>query len=101
MELGSSIIIEKIRSGGKREKKADIIPREVLLHLYLNGHKICVISCSPEDLMELAAGYVLSHGYVDAYKSISIIEMCGEDMENGNSSPDEPGYGKYLSKDKD
>ncbi|MCG9479213.1 MAG: formate dehydrogenase accessory sulfurtransferase FdhD [Actinomycetia bacterium] len=98
MELGNSIKIEKIRSGGKREKKADLIPQEALLHLYLNGHKICVISCSPEDLIELAIGYVFSHGYVDAYKSINIIEMCGEDIENGNRSPDEPGMENISAK---
>ena len=101
MELGDTIKIEKIRSGGKREKKEDIIPREILLHLYLNGNKISVISCSPDDLMELAAGYVLSHGYVDTYKSINIIELCEEDKKEIKDSHGGTDAGKYLSHDKD
>jgi FdhD protein len=74
--LGNTIKIEKIRTAGKRQEKDDIIPGEVLLHIYLNQQKICTISCSPEDLTELAAGYVVSHGYIDDYESIEIMEIC-------------------------
>jgi FdhD protein len=86
--LGNSIKIEKIRSGDRREEKRDIIPREILLHIFLNDRKISVISCSPEDLIELAAGYAVSNGYVGDYRSINIIELCQEEQEEsaGDSS---------------
>jgi FdhD protein len=86
--LGSTIKIDKVRSGGRREEKDDIIPREILLQLFLNGQKLCVISCSPEDLVELAAGYAVSHGYVDDYNSINIIEMCYGDKGEPAGSED-------------
>jgi len=85
--LGSTIKIEKVRTSGKRQEKDDVIPGEALLHLYLNQQKICVISCSPGNLTELAAGYVVSHGYVDDYDSIEIVEICSsgisDEEENG------------------
>jgi FdhD protein len=88
--LGETIKIEKVRTGGKRQKKDDVIPGEVLLHLYLNLQKICIISCSPGSLTELAAGYVVSHGYVDDYDSIEIMEICsseaGDVDEKGKKS---------------
>jgi FdhD protein len=74
--LGNIIKIEKVWSEGKRQEKDDFIPQESLLHLYINRQKICMISCSPENLIELAAGYAVSHGYVDDYGSINIIEIC-------------------------
>ena len=90
MGVGETVKIEKIRSGGKRQERDDVIPGEILLHLYLNQQKICIISCSPEDLTELAAGYVVSHGYVDDYESIEIMEICRSDTgdvdEKGNNN---------------
>jgi FdhD protein len=77
--LGETVKIEKIRTGRKRQEKDDVIPGEVLLHIYLNQQKVCIISCSPEDLIELAAGYVVSHGYVDDYESIEIMEICSSE----------------------
>ena len=81
MELGRTIHIDKIRSGGIREEKQDVIPREILLHLHINENKISVISCSPEDLVELVSGYIISNGYVEDYNSINIVEICTEDRE--------------------
>ena len=96
MELGSSISIDKVRSGGRREEKNDFIPREVMLHLFLNGQKLAMISCSPEDLTELAAGYIISHGYVDDQSSINIIEMCPESL--GSSSDEGTGIENISAK---
>jgi FdhD protein len=85
--LGETVKIEKIRTGGKRQERDDVIPGEILLHLYLNQQKICIISCSPEDLTELAAGYVVSHGYVDDYNNIEIMEICSP--ETGDPGADD------------
>jgi FdhD protein len=68
------------------------MPGEALLHLYLNRQKVCVISCSPENLTELSAGYIVSHGYVDDYESIEIMEICSP--EAGNA--DEKGYSGVI-----
>ena len=76
MGLGSSTKIDKVRTGGRREVREDLIPREVLLYIFLDGHKVSVISCSPHYLMELAAGYAVSNGYVSDYKKINIMELC-------------------------
>lgn len=89
--LGSKIKIEKVKPGGSIEEKQDIIPREILLHLFLNGEKISVVSCSPGDLIELASGYAVSNGYIEDYKKIDLIEFCNknersEDL-NKNTGP--------------
>lgn len=84
MELGSRIKIEKVRSDGSREEEQDIIPGEILVHLFLNGKKISVISCSPGNLVELTSGYVLSNGYIDDHNKINLIELCQEDQKSKN-----------------
>ena len=86
MGLGSTIKIEKIRSVGKRQEKDDVIPMEALLHLYLNQQKFSVISCSPENLIELATGHLVSHGYVDDYESIDIMEICSPECDAGDNN---------------
>jgi len=77
--LGKTVKIEKLSSGGKRQAKDDTIPRESFASLYLNQEKVCVLSCSPQHPAELAAGYILSQGFVDDYESIDIIEVCDAD----------------------
>jgi len=83
---GSRTKIEKVRSDGSRKEEQDIIPGEILLHLFLNDKKISIISCSPGDLIELASGYVLSNGYIDDHNKINLIEFCQENemVENFN-----------------
>lgn len=88
MELGSRIKIEKVRSDGSRKKEQDIIPGEILLHLFLNGKKISVISCSPGNLIELASGYVLSNGYIDDPNKINLIRLCQENEMAENFNKD-------------
>ncbi len=88
MELGSRIKIEKVRSDLSREEEQDIIPGEILVHLFLNGKKISVISCSPGNLIELASGYVLSNGYIDDHNKINLIELCQEDKKSKNFNRD-------------
>jgi len=88
LELGSRIKIEKVRSDGSRKEEQDIIPREILLHLFLNGKKISIISCSPGDLIELASGYALSNGYIDDHNKINLIELCQKNQESENFNKD-------------
>ncbi len=82
MELGSRIKIEKVGPGGNIEEKQDIIPREILMHLFLNGEKISVVSCSPGNIIELASGYAVSNGYIDGYNKIDLIELCKENEKS-------------------
>ncbi len=81
MGLGKTVKIERVSSGGKRQAKDDTIPRESFISLYLNREKICVLSCSPQHPAELAAGHIVSQGYLDDYDSIDIIEICDGGQE--------------------
>lgn len=88
MEIGKKVKIKKIRaSGGESEIIQDIIPAELLLTIDLNNKPVCVISCSPANLIELAAGYLINNGYVKKYSDINIINFC-DDFLNKKKSAD-------------
>jgi len=91
LELGNSLKIEKVRSGS-REKKSDTIPREMLLHLFLNKKKIRTVSCSPNALIELAAGYAVSNGYVGDYHDIGTIELCTDELDGKDEIENTPDW---------
>lgn len=81
MGLGKKVRISKIKASGISEELDDLIPDEKLLAIYLNGNKVVTLSCSPASEIELAAGYLVSSGYVDSVKKIQTINHCDEDAE--------------------
>jgi FdhD protein len=79
-KLGRKIKILKIDSSANRDSLDDIIPAELLLTVSLNGRSVSTLSCSPENLIELAVGFLLNNGYVQKYSDINLLRFCGEDM---------------------
>ena len=88
MGLGKTVEIEKVKANGKREKLRDIIPVETLLKIYLNGKLISTISCSPNNEIELAVGYIISNEYLRDYSFLNTAVLCDDRTREENKSFD-------------
>lgn len=76
--------IIKVFKSGEREEVSDTIPSERLLQIFINGCKVCTISCLPRDLGLLSVGYVINHGYVKDFYSIDIVKECQQTRDKGH-----------------
>ncbi len=80
-KLGRKIRIFKIDSSACKTGLDDVIPAELLLTLSLNGKPVSILSCSPEDLIELVVGFLLNNSYIKQYSDINLLRICGEDTK--------------------
>lgn len=98
MKLGKKIIIEKIKGDSLKTKTHDTIPAELLLTIFLNNIPISTISCSPQNLIELAVGYLINNGYIEKYSDIDIIRLCEEDLNENITNNVLAGKVDFFSK---
>jgi formate dehydrogenase accessory protein FdhD len=77
--LGKSVAIEKINETGRIILK-DTIPVELVLTIILNNRPVVSISCLPDNLIELAIGYLLNNGYVKRYSDIILLRLCEKEL---------------------
>lgn len=64
---------------GARREAIDEIPSEARVALELNGEKVAAFCCSPRDLVELGAGYLVSSGLLharDELHSVQVLSDC-------------------------
>jgi FdhD protein len=87
--IGKTIKIQKIKASGIREKKQDIIPGELLLNIFVNSKRVSILSCSPSNIIELVAGYIVSNGYAYDYGEIEIVDLCRNEDDRGQNTDDE------------
>jgi len=80
MEIGKKVKIEKIRASTGSEILQDLIPAELFLKIVLNNNVISVISCSPQNLVELTIGYLINNGYIENYSDVNIINFCQDSL---------------------
>lgn len=100
MGLGKRIEAIKVKPHLGCEKIEDTIPSELLLTIILNGEKISVVSCSPENEIELVLGYLISNGYVDDYSKINTISLCDNESEMRAVADAEVDVKELLKKNK-
>jgi formate dehydrogenase accessory protein FdhD len=79
IRLGKSVAIEKINAVN-REILKDTIPVELVLTIILNNRPVASISCLPDNLIELAIGYLLNNGYVKKYSDIILLRLCEKEL---------------------
>jgi FdhD protein len=80
LKLGKKIIIEKFKADSFKSKINDTIPAELLLTIFLNNIPVTTISCSPQNLIELATGFLINNGYIEKYSDIDIVRLCEDDL---------------------
>jgi len=59
----------------KVERKTDFVAEEAPLHIFLNQKHYVTILCSPNQLKELAAGYLLSEGVLKSIEEIQNMQL--------------------------
>jgi len=82
LELGKKVKINKVKASSGHEQLLDIIPDEIQLSIFLNKNLISIVSCSPENEIQLAIGYLLSCGYLNEYSDIDTIFYCDDEKYN-------------------
>lgn len=100
MELGKKVKIKKIKASSGCEQLLDIIPDEIQLSIFLNKNLISVISCSPENEIQLAIGYLLSGGYLDKYSDIDTVFYCDDEKYNIENKKKDSRNGKNIGNDR-
>ena len=79
--MENKVDVEIIRiKGNSRDTIIDQVIREYPFTLYLNGQEIITLLCIPEDLQELAVGFLISEGFIDSFEEIDEMEL---DRDNG------------------
>lgn len=69
--------IATYRDGTLVEGEANVV-REFPLKLFVNGHEIATLICSPHDLKFLAAGFLLLQGFVDRVEDFLMLSVCSD-----------------------
>ncbi|MGM0395652.1 MAG: formate dehydrogenase accessory sulfurtransferase FdhD [Bacillota bacterium] len=69
--MKNKVDVEIIKIKGKRrDTLIDQVIREYPLTIYLNEQEIITLLCTPENLEELAVGFLLSEGFIDDFDEI-------------------------------
>ncbi len=100
MELGKKVKIKKIKASSGCEQLLDIIPDEMQLSIFLNKNLISVVSCSPENEIQLAIGYLLSGGYLDKYSDIDTVFYCDDEKYNMENKKKDSRNGRNIGSDR-
>ena len=79
MEISSFKNIVKYRNGVRSEMK-DKVVSEMILNLAINFKNLSFMTCSPEYLEELTAGYLITSGIIS--DSNSLVELKFEESKN-------------------
>lgn len=87
MKFGKKVEIDKVKSLSGKSRIYDIIPVELLLKIILNGNEILTLSCSPQNLIELAIGFLLNNGYIENYSEINLIHICKNELKDKKEGP--------------
>ncbi|MBC7333806.1 MAG: formate dehydrogenase accessory sulfurtransferase FdhD [Actinobacteria bacterium] len=90
--LGNKIEAIKVKPLLGWEKIDDTLPSELLLTIILNDETVSVVSCSPENEIELVVGYLISNGYICHYSRINTVSLC--DVEAGERAVSVAGRAK-------
>jgi FdhD protein len=87
LKFGKKVEIDKVKSLSGKSRIYDVIPVELLLKIILNDNEILTLSCSPQNLIELAIGFLLNNGYVENYSDIYFIHICKNELKDKKEGP--------------
>jgi len=78
--LGSTTRLPILRvEGGREQETEDEVISEFQLTIIFNGEELVTLACSPAMLESLAAGFLLSEGFISSKKDINGIETDEEE----------------------
>lgn len=74
--MDNKIDVEIIKiNGNSRDTIIDKVIREYPFTIYLNGQEIITLLCIPENLEELALGFLISEGFIDSFGEIEKMDL--------------------------
>jgi len=56
--------------GNRRVRRKDVVVREAICTIAVNGTRVASLACTPSDLESLAVGFLLSEGVIDSYADV-------------------------------
>jgi len=77
-DMENKIDVEIIRIKGNH--RDTVMDKEYPFTLYMNGQEIVTLLCTPENLRELAVGFLISEGFIDSFQEVSNMDL---DRERG------------------
>ena len=94
-DISRDIQIKKY-TGGDLTEEIDAVVAEYELKLVLNGKDFVKFTCSPEELEELAVGYLLAESVIESMKDIKIGAFTNIDLEKGQVEVETVESREYL-----
>lgn len=77
--LDNKVDVEIIKiKGDRRDTLMDQVIREYPFTIYMNDQEIITLLCTPEDLEELATGFLISEGFLDDFSEVEKWNLDGE-----------------------
>ncbi|MDQ7793542.1 MAG: formate dehydrogenase accessory sulfurtransferase FdhD [bacterium] len=61
--------------GGEASEVQDVVAAEAPLTIYLNGHELVTLLATPENLDELAVGFLRTEGFVESREDLRSLEV--------------------------
>jgi FdhD protein len=54
-----------------------VVPVEELVTIYVNGHPLVNLMCTPVQLEELALGFLFNEGMIEGLDEVAVVGLCG------------------------
>jgi len=68
--------VEIVRvSGDRRERKKDIVVKEAIYSINVNGTRVAGLACTPSDLQGLAVGFLMSERIITSYADVQDLSV--------------------------
>ncbi|GAA4778964.1 formate dehydrogenase accessory sulfurtransferase FdhD [Citricoccus nitrophenolicus] len=83
----SRVRVVRVKAG-ERDARADVLAAEEPLEIRVNGRRLAVTMRTPTEDFSLAAGFLLSEGYLGSAEEVHSIRYCGRDFGPGAEETD-------------
>jgi len=91
-DLVSRITLLKV-AGGQARRARDLVVRETLLRIVLDGREIVRLACLPLHLEDLALGFLLAEGYITGLADLRRWSLKGETFSAVSTAKRKSGRG--------
>jgi len=73
-----AVEIVKVR-GNRRTRQKDLVVKEAIYTIVVNGTKVTSLACTPSDLESLAVGFLMSERVINSYADVQNISVKGDE----------------------
>lgn len=73
-----NIEIVKVQ-GNRRARRKDIVVKEAIYSIVVNGTRVASLACTPSDLDSLGVGFLMSEGIITSYADVLNLSVKGDE----------------------